>query len=147
MRFDLTVNEFTKELALEQELVIFGSNSASLLPCGGFISFRVEVLNADADKVAFNVFNVGSTDENYQKKMIVDERKVLPNAQIKYVQKQEDPRVTESILTDQPVLNFKIPKPYPKAFSKFCKWCKTVLLLIPMTNDTKRIVTCRRWAM
>ena len=34
MRFDLTVNEFTKDLAMEKELIIFGEKSlATLLSC------------------------------------------------------------------------------------------------------------------
>ena len=39
------------------------------------------------------VFNVGDTSENYQKRMIVEEvKRTIPNAKIKYVQKDEDPR-------------------------------------------------------
>ena len=39
------------------------------------------------------MFNVGSTEENYTKQMIVDEIvKQIPEAKIKYVRKEEDPR-------------------------------------------------------
>ena len=43
--------------------------------------------------MAYNVFNVGDTNENYTKKMLVDEiKKVIPDSKIKYVKKNEDPR-------------------------------------------------------
>lgn len=93
-RFDLTVNEFTKELALGRELVIFGEQFWRPY-CHVYDLARsvITVLEAPADVVAFDVFNVGDTSENYQKKMIVDEvMKLIPDAQIKYVSKNEDPR-------------------------------------------------------
>ena len=50
-------------------------------------------MNSPKNKVAYNVFNVGDTKENYTKQMIVDEiLKVLPNSKIKYIKKNEDPR-------------------------------------------------------
>ncbi len=93
-RFDLTVNEFTKELALERELVVFGEQFWRPY-CHVYDLARsvVTVIEAEEDKVAFDVFNVGDTSENYQKKMIVDEIvKQIPDAKIKYVSKNEDPR-------------------------------------------------------
>jgi nucleoside-diphosphate-sugar epimerase len=51
------------------------------------------VLTAARDTVDHNVFNVGDTKENYQKKMIVDDiRKVISESKVKYVHKDEDPR-------------------------------------------------------
>lgn len=93
-RFDLTVNEFAKELTLGRELTIFGEQFWRPY-CHVYDLARsvVSVIEADADLVAFDVFNVGDTEENYQKKMIIDEiRKVLPESKINYVQKNEDPR-------------------------------------------------------
>ncbi len=93
-RFDLTVNEFTKELALGRELVVFGEQFWRPY-CHVYDLARsvVTVIEAEEEKVAFDVFNVGSTKENYQKKMLVDQvSKIIPDAQIKYVAKNEDPR-------------------------------------------------------
>lgn len=93
-RFDLTVNEFAKELTLGRELTIFGEQFWRPY-CHVFDLARsvVSVIEAEEEIVAFEVFNVGDTSENYQKKMIVDEvRKVLPEAKITYIQKNEDPR-------------------------------------------------------
>lgn len=93
-RFDLTVNEFTKELALERELVVFGEQFwRPYCHVKDLARSVVLVLNAPAEKVAFDVFNVGDTDENYQKQMIVEAIvRELPEAKINYVQKDEDPR-------------------------------------------------------
>ena len=94
MRFDLTVNEFTKELALNRELVIFGEQFwRPYCHVKDFSNAFITVLRSSADKVSYNVFNVGDTSENYTKQMLIDEiKKVLPESKIKYVDKDEDPR-------------------------------------------------------
>ena len=94
MRFDLTVNEFTKDLALGKELIIFGEQFwRPYCHVKDFSNAFITVLNSPDEKVAYNVFNVGDTKENYTKQMIVNEiKKVLPNSKIKYVKKNEDPR-------------------------------------------------------
>ena len=94
MRFDLTVNEFTKDLALGKELIIFGEQFwRPYCHVKDFSNAFITVLNSPDEKVAYNVFNVGDTKENYTKQMIINEiKKVLPNSKIKYVKKNEDPR-------------------------------------------------------
>jgi len=93
-RFDLTVNEFSRELALGRELVIFGEQfwrpyCHVVDLARGFLA----VLDADTGTVGFDVFNVGSTDENYTKKMLADLLlEVFPEGHITYVHKDEDPR-------------------------------------------------------
>jgi len=94
MRFDLTVNEFTKELALGRELVVFGKQFwrpyCHVHDIGRAV---VEVLEAKEKRVLGKVFNVGDTGENYQKQLIVDViKEVIPKAKIKYVERDEDPR-------------------------------------------------------
>jgi nucleoside-diphosphate-sugar epimerase len=94
MRFDLTVNEFTKELALGRELRVFGERFWRPYCHVRDFSRAIHLaLTAERGKVAYNVFNVGSTEENYRKSMIVDEiRKVIPAAKVVPVQSNEDPR-------------------------------------------------------
>lgn len=94
MRFDLTVNEFTKELALGRKLMVFGEKFwRPYCHVSDFSSAILAVLNAQESEVAYDVFNVGDTSENYTKKMIVDELlKQVPDGKVKYVQKEEDPR-------------------------------------------------------
>jgi nucleoside-diphosphate-sugar epimerase len=94
IRFDLTVNEFTKELAMGKELVVFGEQFWR--PYCHVIDLSrgvIAVFEANDETVAFNVYNVGDTSENYQKQMIVDEIvKQIPDAKIKFVTRNEDPR-------------------------------------------------------
>ena len=94
MRFDLTVNQFTKELALGKELVVFGEQFwRPYCHVADLARSVVAVLDAPADSVAFDVFNVGDNGENYQKQAIVDlVVEQIPDARISYVQKEEDPR-------------------------------------------------------
>jgi nucleoside-diphosphate-sugar epimerase len=94
MRFDLTVNEFTRDLTLGRELLIFGEQFwRPYCHVDDLAASCITVLEAPSHIVAQNVFNVGDTSENYQKKMLAEELlKVVPNARIKYVARQEDPR-------------------------------------------------------
>lgn len=94
MRFDLTVNEFTKELTLGRELEVFGEQFwRPYCQVSDFGRAVALVLASAQEKVAYDVFNVGDTKENYQKLMIINEiKKLIPGAKVKYVKKQEDPR-------------------------------------------------------
>lgn len=94
MRFDLTVNEFTKELALGRELVVFGEQFwRPYCHVADFSRAITTTLSAAEEKVWYKVFNVGDTGENYTKGMIIDEiRKQIPDCRIKHVEKKEDPR-------------------------------------------------------
>ena len=94
MRFDLTVNEFTKDLALGKELMVFGEQFwRPYCHVKDFSNAFITVLKSPSQKVAYDVFNVGDTEENYTKQMLIDEiKKVLPKAKIKYVNKNDDPR-------------------------------------------------------
>lgn len=94
MRFDLTVNEFTKDLALGRELAVFGPQFwRPYCHVKDFANAFSTVLSAPQERIAFKVFNVGDTSENYTKQMLIDEiRKVIPEARIRYVEQTDDPR-------------------------------------------------------
>jgi nucleoside-diphosphate-sugar epimerase len=94
MRFDLTVNEFTKDLAMGRELIVFGEQFwRPYCHVKDFANAFITVLRSSSDKVSYNVFNVGDTSENYTKQMLVEEiTKIIPSAKIKYISKDEDPR-------------------------------------------------------
>jgi nucleoside-diphosphate-sugar epimerase len=116
MRFDLTVNEFTKDLSLGKELVVFGEKFwRPYCHVSDFSNAMTTVLRAPKDKIAYNVFNVGDTEENYTKQMIVEEiKKQIPGCHIKYVEQLDDPRdyrVDFSKIRD--VLGFRITKRVP----------------------------------
>ncbi len=116
MRFDLTVNEFTKELAMGRELVIFGEQFwRPYCHVNDFSRAFMTVLEAPKEKIAYKVYNVGDTTENYTKQMLVDEMcKILPDAKISYVEKNEDPRdyrVNSDLIRKE--LGFEISKRVP----------------------------------
>tara|TARA_R110002072_G_scaffold1598_8_gene13698 strand:- start:23362 stop:24348 length:987 start_codon:yes stop_codon:yes gene_type:complete len=94
MRFDLTVNEFTKEMAMGRTLTIFGEQFwRPYCHVADFSQAFLRVLEAPKSAVDKQVFNVGSTDENYTKRMLADElMNVFPQGKIEYVVKNEDPR-------------------------------------------------------
>jgi nucleoside-diphosphate-sugar epimerase len=51
------------------------------------------VLSSPLEKVAGTVFNVGATDQNFQKQQLVEMiRPHAPEAVVEFVHKQEDPR-------------------------------------------------------
>lgn len=113
IRFDLTVNEFTKELAMGRELLVYGEQFwRPYCHVDDLANSILYALESDEQKVEFNVFNVGSSEENYQKKMIVSEiLKQVPDGIVKYVTVNEDPRdyrVNFDKIKD--VLGFKITK-------------------------------------
>jgi len=91
MRFDLTVNEFTRDVVLARELVVYGEQFWR--PYVHVDDAARAIVLALAQPPAGEVFNVGSTDENYRKLDIVELLKErVPTAQISFVQKDEDPR-------------------------------------------------------
>ena len=94
VRFDLTVNEFTRDIALGRELVVFGEQFwRPYCHVEDLAAAVCLVLESATAKTAFEVFNVGDTSENYTKKMIVEEiLKQIPKGRIRYVQRNEDPR-------------------------------------------------------
>jgi nucleoside-diphosphate-sugar epimerase len=94
MRFDLTVNEFTRELVLDRELEIFGEQFwRPYCHVRDLARSARLALEAPSDRVAFEVFNVGDTDENYRKIDIVEAiLRELPNGKVSYVERSEDPR-------------------------------------------------------
>jgi len=94
MRFDLTVNEFTRELWADRELEVFGEQFwrpyIHVRDAGRAVR---TVLEAPAEKVAGRVFNAGRSGENYRKLDLVEEiRKQTDRGNVSYVKKDEDPR-------------------------------------------------------
>jgi nucleoside-diphosphate-sugar epimerase len=94
MRFDLTVNEFTREVALGRELVVFGEQFWRPYVHVRDVAEAVAMtLEAAPEAVAGQVFNVGGTHENYRKVDIVNLLNDRFDAPVvKFVHKDEDPR-------------------------------------------------------
>jgi nucleoside-diphosphate-sugar epimerase len=94
MRFDLTVNEFTRDLWAARKLDVFGE-----LFWRPYIHVRdaaravALVLASPPDKVSGEVFNAGHSDENYRKLDLVELiTQRLGRGDVEYVHKDEDPR-------------------------------------------------------
>lgn len=121
-RFDLTVNEFVREIVMGRELKIFGEQFWRPY-CHVYDLARAcaIVLKAPEKKVNGRVFGVGATDENYQKKTLAELlQKRYPNAIVSYVHKAEDPRdyrVNFSRITEE--LGFQITKTVPDGIDEY----------------------------
>ena len=94
MRFDLTVNEFTLAMIRDRHLVVYGDQFwrpyVHVRDVGRAV---LRTLEADADLVSGAVFNVGSTEENYQKRQLVELiAPYAPDADVEFVERLEDPR-------------------------------------------------------
>jgi nucleoside-diphosphate-sugar epimerase len=94
MRFDLTVNEFTLEMLTRKHLKVFGEQFWR-----PYVHVRdaargiAMVLQSPTAKVAGRVFNVGATDQNFQKQQLVELiQPYAPDAVVEFVPKAEDPR-------------------------------------------------------
>jgi nucleoside-diphosphate-sugar epimerase len=94
MRFDLTVNEFTRDLWADKHLEVFGE-----LFWRPYVHVRdaaravATVLAAPDEKVAGRVFNAGHSDENYRKLDLVEIiTGELGRGDVGYVSRDEDPR-------------------------------------------------------
>jgi nucleoside-diphosphate-sugar epimerase len=94
MRFDLTVNEFTRELWADRTLEVFGEQFwRPYIHVRDAARAVRTVLEAPAQKVAGKVFNAGRSGENYRKLDLVEEiGKQISTGRVSYVQRSEDPR-------------------------------------------------------
>ena len=142
MRFDLTVNEFVRDLFFGKELEVFGEQFwRPYCHVEDLARSCLTVLESDPSKVDHDVFNVGDTNENYTKKMIVEEiKRVLPDSKIKYVHKKEDPRdYRVSFEKIKKVLGFQISKTVPEGIKELVTLLRSNLLTDPFSNKYRNI--------
>jgi nucleoside-diphosphate-sugar epimerase len=94
MRFDLTVNEFTRDLWAGRTLDVFGEQFwRPYVHVADAARAVALVLAAPAEQVGGRVFNVGHSDENYRKLDLVELiRARIPDADVRFVHRDEDPR-------------------------------------------------------
>lgn len=124
MRFDLTVNEFTMEMITKKHLKVFGEQFWRPYVHVRDAARGIQlVLNADVSKVCGTVFNVGATNQNFQKEQLVKMiQPFAPDAVVEYVRKAEDPRdyrVSFSRITDQ--LGYKITRTVAQGIEEVAK--------------------------
>ena len=95
MRFDLTISEFTRTLAIGQELLVYDADTWRPYCHVSDISRAImTVLDSYADLVRGEVFNVGHSDENYTKRMVVDavQEHLGGEGEVSYAEGGVDPR-------------------------------------------------------
>jgi nucleoside-diphosphate-sugar epimerase len=96
MRFDLTVNEFTREIVLGRRLEVFGEEFwRPYCHASDLARACVLALQADRELVAGKAFNVGESHGNFQKLTLV---KIILETLgrgyelVRFVSRKEDPR-------------------------------------------------------
>jgi nucleoside-diphosphate-sugar epimerase len=94
MRFDLTVNEFTRDLWSGRPLEVFGEQFwRPYVHVHDAARAIRTVVEAPAEAVAGEVYNVGHSDENYRKLDLVELiTSELGRGDVSYVHRDEDPR-------------------------------------------------------
>ncbi len=94
MRFDLTVNEFARDVALKGDLVVYGEQFWRPYVHVRDAAHAVALaLDAPRAAIAGEVYNVGDTGANYRKLDLVELLKErFPQVKVEFVHKDEDPR-------------------------------------------------------
>jgi len=94
MRFDLTISEFTKDLALGKELLVYDENTwRPYCNVSDISDAIIRILETPKEKVFGQVFNIGSDQNNLTKKMIIELiQNQIDNAKIEYKKGGFDPR-------------------------------------------------------
>jgi nucleoside-diphosphate-sugar epimerase len=94
MRFDLSISEFVRDLYFGNELQVYDEDTwRPYCHVRDFARLLDIIINADSEKVAFEVFNAGGDVNNFTKRMIVEAiLKHIPNGKVKYGVNGSDPR-------------------------------------------------------
>ena len=141
IRFDLTVNEFTRNMVLENFQEIWGEQFwRPYAHVDDLCRASILVLESEKSKVKSQVFGVGDTNENYQKGMIIREINKLVDGDIKYVAKNEDPRdyrVDFSKIKNE--LGFSISKTVPDGIKEIKKIVESGIITDCYSSKFKNI--------
>jgi len=142
IRFDLTVNEFTRNAVVNGEQEIWGAQFwRPYCHVDDLARSVLLTLQSDDAKVRANVFNVGDTAENYQKGMIIDEVcKIVPNVKVHYVESSEDPRdyrVNFDKIKNE--LGYTITKKVPDGIKEIYKLVQSSVITDPFEQKFRNI--------
>lgn len=142
IRFDLTVNEFTRNVCLTGEQEIWGPQfSRPYCHVDDLARAVVLAMQSPEERVRASVFNVGDTRENYSKRMLMEEiQKQIPGAKAIYVDKTEDPRDyrvnCDKIRND---LGFAITKRVPDGIREIMKLVQSGMITDPHSQRFRNI--------
>jgi nucleoside-diphosphate-sugar epimerase len=142
IRFDLTVNEFTRNVFLTGEQEIWGPEfNRPYCHVDDLARAVVLVIQSPIAKVKAQVFNVGRTDENYTKRNLMEEiAKVIPETKAIYVDAADDPRdyrVNSDKIKDQ--LGFTITKRVPDGIKEIYKMLLSGIIEDPHSQKFRNI--------
>lgn len=142
IRFDLTVNEFTRNVCLTGEQEIWGPQfNRPYCHVDDLARAVVLAIEAPEEKVRSNVFNVGDTSENYSKGMLMEEiQKQIPGTKVKYKDSSEDPRdyrVNCDKIKNE--LGFTITKRVPDGIREIIKLMNSQIIADPHSEKFRNI--------
>lgn len=142
IRFDLTVNEFTRNATINGKQEIWGAQFwRPYCHVEDLARAVVLVLESPEEKVKANVFNVGSTEENYNKGMLIEAVcAIVPNTEVNYVEMNEDPRdyrVNFDKIKNE--LGYTITKTVPDGIKEIYKLLKTGVVTDPFEKRFSNI--------
>ena len=94
MRFDLLVQEFLRDAYVDKRISIFGQDYwRPLIHVNDMADACMSVLNAPSELISGEIFNVGSSTENYTKNQLAQIiQKFLPDSKIEIINSKNDPR-------------------------------------------------------
>lgn len=142
IRFDLTVNEFTRNATIKGQQEIWGAQFwRPYCHVDDLARAVVLIFESDENKVCSRVFNVGSTEENYNKGMIIEEVcKVLPDTKVNYIEMNEDPRdyrVNFDRIKNE--LGYTITKKVPDGIKEIYTLLNTGIIIDPYSQKFRNI--------
>ena len=94
MRFDLLVQEFLHDALVDKKISIFGEDFwRPLIHVDDMASACISVVDASSITISGQIFNVGSSNENYTKKQLANIiQKHVSDIKIEIVKSKTDPR-------------------------------------------------------
>ena len=111
MRFDLTVNQFTHELLLGNELIVYDPDTwRPYFHTEDFAEVVFQILNLKNELIDKQVFNVGDDKNNFTKRSLVNLiKKYIPDPKIKILTEGNDRRNYKVNFSKiKSLINFKV---------------------------------------
>ena len=94
MRYDLTINQFTKSIFFNENLEVFDAQTwRPYCHVEDFALAIEKIIESEKKITSYEVFNVGNDKNNFTKKKIVE--KILdysPGSKVTFTDKKSDPR-------------------------------------------------------
>ena len=94
MRFDLTVNEFVKDMFFGKRVIVYESNTwRPYCHVDDFAKVVELVISSSESKIRNEIFNVGSMENNFSKKIIINKlKRFFPKSKVLFTNIKKDPR-------------------------------------------------------